>query len=258
MNFGHTPYDTLPFYQERSFWNLFGYGALVRRLAGIPLPGPEFFGDGIKIEAMGAAQVSAATQAAVEQKVRKNAEILEKAPYGYRSAVGFQAGRLMARVNGPEYGLRMNAFNDSTPFIPASPERFDKRFERRGPGFSKIQAIETPTDGKLLGDRTLPIPICFMRNFSVSGEQCLISPGTFFIRQLLTPPLPSYGFRWQRSLRWGANERHLPHFSSSLSFCLTVKTFISQCIGRLVKRPVFRDVLTMTGHATGLVVISFG
>jgi hypothetical protein len=40
----------------------------------------------------------------------------------------------------------MNTFNESTPFIPASPERFEKRFERRGPGFSKIDSIDKPED----------------------------------------------------------------------------------------------------------------
>lgn len=89
MNFGHTPYDTLPFYQEATFWNRYGYGALVRRLRGIPLPGPQYFGSGISIEAMGVMQNSQATQAAVEKKVCENAARLEKAPYGYRSPVGF-------------------------------------------------------------------------------------------------------------------------------------------------------------------------
>jgi hypothetical protein len=129
MNFGHTPYDTLPIYQETTFWIKYSYDALVRHLRGIPLPGPQYFGRSIRIEAMGAMQIFQATQAAAEKKVHENAARLEKAPYGYRSPVSFQAGRLLGRIEGPEYGLCMNAFNESTPFIPASPERFEKRFE---------------------------------------------------------------------------------------------------------------------------------
>jgi hypothetical protein len=43
---------------------------------------------------------------------------------------------------------RINAIdmNNSTPLIPASPERFEKRFERRAPGYSKVNAIDKPED----------------------------------------------------------------------------------------------------------------
>jgi hypothetical protein len=100
MNVVHTPYDTLPFYLEPSFWNRWGYGALFRRLRGMPVASAKYYGNGIKIEAMGAVQVSPEAQAAVESKVRKNAEILEQAPYGYRPAVGFQYARLVAPIEG--------------------------------------------------------------------------------------------------------------------------------------------------------------
>ena len=95
---------------------------------------------------MGAAQNSPATQAAVESKVRQQAAILEQAPYGYRSAVGYQEGRLLEPIDGPEYGSPVNVFTKSTPLIPSSAELFDERFERRGPGFSKILDIEKPKD----------------------------------------------------------------------------------------------------------------
>ncbi|KAL2069645.1 hypothetical protein VTL71DRAFT_14324 [Oculimacula yallundae] len=130
-NFGHTPYDTLPFYQERSFWNLFGYGALLRRISGMPMASTKYFSDGIAIERMGALQNTAELQLAVEKKVRDNSAILEKAPYCYRPAIGFQAGRLLPPVDGPSYGLDMNTFSKSTMLIPASTKRFEKQFERR-------------------------------------------------------------------------------------------------------------------------------
>jgi hypothetical protein len=112
----------------------------------MPVPSAEYFGDGIAFESMGALQQFPATQAVVEQKVRDNAALLEKAPYGYRPAIGFQANRLLAPVDGPSYGLPKNAFADSTPSTPASPERFEKQYERRGPGYSKIDAIDRPED----------------------------------------------------------------------------------------------------------------
>ena len=146
MHFGHTPYDSLPFYIQPTFWNLWGYGAWVRRIRGFPMPGGKYFGGGIPIEAMGVSQSSAEIQSVVENKVRQNAAQLEKAPYGYRPPVGYQLARLVGPVPGPSYGMSMNAFTDATPITPASIERFEKRFERRAPGFSKIGEIEKPED----------------------------------------------------------------------------------------------------------------
>lgn len=157
-NFGHTPYDTLPFFQERSFWNLFGYGALLRRIFGMPMPGPKFFSDGIAIERIGALQNTPETQAAVESKVRENAAILEEAPFGYRPAIGFQAGRLLPPVDGLSYGMNMNTFPESTPLIPASAERFEKLFERRSLGYSKLAAIEKPEDVLAFDNDEVNIP----------------------------------------------------------------------------------------------------
>jgi hypothetical protein len=48
----------LPFYLEPTCGNLSGYSAIFRRLRGIKVPSPKYYGKGIKIEAMGAAQVS--------------------------------------------------------------------------------------------------------------------------------------------------------------------------------------------------------
>jgi len=46
---------------------------------------------------------------------------------------------LIAPVYGPDYGLPVNQFPDSTAFSPASVERFDKQYERRGPAFSHVR-----------------------------------------------------------------------------------------------------------------------
>jgi hypothetical protein len=146
MNFGHTPYDTMPWWQERSFWNLWGPRALARRLRGLPLPSKEFESEGVAFEAMGAPHQHPATQSTIEKKVRENAAILEDASYGYRPAIGFQANRLMPPVDGPTYGSDMNTFPEGTPTTPNSPIRFTREYERRGGGFSKLENIEKPED----------------------------------------------------------------------------------------------------------------
>lgn len=117
MDFLHTPYDTLPFYQAQSFWNMWGYGALIRRLRGIPLPGLKYH-PGSTIEAMGLAQVSSVSQATVEKKVVEKASELRGAPYGYRPAIGYQYGRLLPPVDGPEYGSLLHTYTEKTPIIP--------------------------------------------------------------------------------------------------------------------------------------------
>ena len=53
--------------------NLYSPGAILRRLRGIPLPDPKYFGNGIAFESMGAPHGSLPTQEAIEGKVRANA-----------------------------------------------------------------------------------------------------------------------------------------------------------------------------------------
>jgi hypothetical protein len=145
MNFGHTPYDTLPFYQERSFWNLFGYRAILRRLRNLPLPSPKYQSGGTALEALGAHQISPETQATTQRKVRENAAAMENGGFGYRPAIGWMNGRLVGPVKGPSYGSPLNMFPNSTPLIPPV-QRFEKAFRRRGPGYSKIDVVETPEE----------------------------------------------------------------------------------------------------------------
>lgn len=146
MNFDHSPYDTLPFFQERSFSNLWSLGALFRRGLGLPMPSSKFFSDGIAIEAMGARHNTAETQIAVEKKVRINAAILKKAPFGYRPAIGYQAARLVAPVDGPSYGSSMNAYPEKTVVFPGKEARFEKQYERRSQGYSKLHSIDSPEE----------------------------------------------------------------------------------------------------------------
>ena len=147
MTFPHTPYDTMPWWQPATPWNLYGPRALFNRLIlGLPRPSPEFSSDGVPFEAMGAPHPHPKTQSMIEQKVRDNAKKLEEAPFGYRPAIGFQIRRLIPPVDGPEYGLDMNRFPEGTPTTPAGPIRFTREYERRGGGFEKVEAIEKPED----------------------------------------------------------------------------------------------------------------
>ncbi|KUJ12235.1 uncharacterized protein LY89DRAFT_785633 [Mollisia scopiformis] len=143
----HTPYDTLPFYQPRTFWNMYGFGAIIRRLLGFPAPSFEFYSEGTTVEAMGAAQLTPASQFAVEQKVRQKAVELQRSPPGYRPAIGYQAGRLLPAIEDvDEYGSELNRYPPGTPILPGSDKRFDKKYEVRCPGYSKIDVMESPED----------------------------------------------------------------------------------------------------------------
>lgn len=136
----------MPFWQRQSFANLYGPRALLSRLRGLPLPSKEFQSFGLPLEAMGAPHPHPATQATIERKVRENAATLEKAPYGYRPPIGWQANRLAPPVAGDEYGDETNKFPKGTPTLPNSPLRFSREYEKRGGGYSKIEGIENPAD----------------------------------------------------------------------------------------------------------------
>lgn len=116
-------------------------------MLGLPAPSPIFYSDGVPIEAMGAAQISHESQVTVEMKVREKAAILEKSSPGYRPAIAYQANRLLAPVAGPEYGMVTNKYPPGTVVIPAGSDlRFDKKWEQRIAGYSKVDAIEKPED----------------------------------------------------------------------------------------------------------------
>ena len=146
MNFEYTPYETTPFYIEPTLWNLYGVGALFRRLRGIPLPNAKYFGNGIAFESMGAPHSNIAIQAVIEEKVRKLALELENAPYGWRPSIGFQGCRLLPGIFGPSYGMPMNEFPNGTIVAPTNCDRFSQQFECRGQGYSKVGDINTPGD----------------------------------------------------------------------------------------------------------------
>lgn len=157
MTFPHTPYDTMPWWQEASFWNLWGPRALISRLRGMPLPSSEYQSEGVPFEAMGAPHPHPATQSSIEKKVRENAEVLEKAPYGYRPSIGFQANRLLSPVDGPTYGIEMNTFAKDTPTTPNNPTRFNREYERRGEVVSNTGTMAKSNGVVQVATTALPI-----------------------------------------------------------------------------------------------------
>lgn len=143
MVFPHTPYDTMPWWQERSFWNLWGPRALFTRLRGLPTPSSEYQSEGVPFEAMGAPHKHPQTQSNIEKKVRENATTLENAPFGFRPPIGFQANRLLGPVDGPEYGDDENKYPNGTDTTPNNKERFTRKYERRAESAPKpLGAVE--------------------------------------------------------------------------------------------------------------------
>ena len=82
---------------------------------------------------MGVQKPDSGIQRCTEQRIREAAAFLKEQRYAYRSNVGYQAGRLLAKVEGPDYGYPTDDFPKSTPYYPSSPERFEPRFQRGGP-----------------------------------------------------------------------------------------------------------------------------
>lgn len=109
------------------------------------MPSPKYQCDGTALEALGAHQITPEAQSATEKKVRENAFAMRKGEYGYRSAVGWMNGRFIASVEGPEYGSETYKYPESTPIIEPT-RRFEKQFQRRGPGHSKIAVVEKPEE----------------------------------------------------------------------------------------------------------------
>lgn len=85
-----------------------------------------YYSNGVTIDSMGAKRSPPRLQTMIESKVRKDAQDLEKAPYGYRPYVGYQASRLIPAVPGRQYGAAQHAYPKNTPCAPASQERFTK------------------------------------------------------------------------------------------------------------------------------------
>jgi hypothetical protein len=119
----------MTFFQEQASWNCFGYGALLRYFRDIPVPSADYYGPGTTFQAMGVKHSHLMTQLKIGSKVQMRAADLERVPYGYRSAVGCQVGRLVHKVEGPEYGSSVHVFL-TIRYVLASPKRFESHFEK--------------------------------------------------------------------------------------------------------------------------------
>lgn len=122
FNFPDYTYETTPYYVVPTLKNQWGPWAILNRLRGIAVPGPEYDSQGIAWEAMGARRPTAAGQEEAEARVRKQAELLKEAPWGYRANVPFQP-RPLVKPLGPGYGSREYAFPDDVEPYPADEYR---------------------------------------------------------------------------------------------------------------------------------------
>ena len=78
----------------------------------MPIPGSQFYSDGVSLESMGAKRKSPATQAEVENRVREQAELINKGPWGYRAKVNYQAWPVVKDL-GTGYGFPQNAYSNT-------------------------------------------------------------------------------------------------------------------------------------------------
>ena len=109
-NFPPYTFPATPLYVKKTVWNQWGPIAIINRLRGMPIPGSQFYSDGVSLESMGAKRKSPATQAEVENRVREQAELINKGPWGYRAKVNYQAWPVVKDL-GTGYGFPQNAYS---------------------------------------------------------------------------------------------------------------------------------------------------
>lgn len=109
-NFPPYTFPATPLYVKKTVWNQWGPIAIINRLRGLPIPGSQFYSDGVCLESMGAKRNSPTIQAQVESRVCEQAELINKGPWGYRAKVNFQAWPVVKDL-GTGYGFSENAYS---------------------------------------------------------------------------------------------------------------------------------------------------
>lgn len=116
FNFPDYTYETTPYYVVPTWKNQWSPWAILNRLRGIGVPGPQYDSQGIAWEAMGAKRNTASKQQEAESRVRAQAKLLVEGEWGYRANVPFQP-RPLIKPLGLGYGSRENAFpEDVQPY----------------------------------------------------------------------------------------------------------------------------------------------
>ena len=112
VTFPDYTFPSTPFYVAPTLWNQWGPWALFDRLRGMPIPGSQFSGSGVKWESMGAKQKSPELQTKSEARVREQAKDMMSHGWGYRAKVRFQPKPIIVDKHwGEGYGARENAYS---------------------------------------------------------------------------------------------------------------------------------------------------
>lgn len=102
VNFPTYTFPATPYYVRPTAWNRWGPLALLNRLRGLPVPGPEFGGNGVNWESMGAVIPNPEKQSQAEGRVIANCKAFMKYNFGYRPVVNFQRKPIVVT---PKYGI---------------------------------------------------------------------------------------------------------------------------------------------------------
>ena len=135
-NFPPYTFPATPLYVKKTVWNQWGPIAILNRLRGLPIPGSQFYSDGVSLESMGAKRKSPTAQAQVEIRVCEQAELINKGPWGYRAKVNFQAWPVVKGL-GTGYGFPQNAYSKTA--------RADAKEMNEAPSKSPAPLADGPT-----------------------------------------------------------------------------------------------------------------
>lgn len=111
VNFPEYTYPATPYYVKKTLMNQYGPFAILNRLRGLPIPGPEFGSDGVRWETMGAKQANGNIQRRTERTVLdKRSELMDN-PWGYRTNINWQYKSIaVSKDMGVGYGDVKNAY----------------------------------------------------------------------------------------------------------------------------------------------------
>ena len=111
VNFPEYTYPATPYYVKKTLMNQYGPFALLNRLRGLPIPGPQFGSNGVTWESMGAKQANPDRQSMAETRVLlKYPELMENA-WGFRPCINYQYKSIAVDKHmGPGYGSPLNAY----------------------------------------------------------------------------------------------------------------------------------------------------
>ena len=111
VNFPEYTYPATPYYVKQTLMNQYGPFAILNRLRGLPIPGPQFGSNGVTWESLGAKQANNDRQLVSETRVLLKTSELMKNPWGFRPSVNYQFKSIVVNQKmGPGYGSPKNAY----------------------------------------------------------------------------------------------------------------------------------------------------